>query len=406
MRFWCLLLLLPFATAVAGQTSTGIEVPLTFKEFREVDEMVTLSMGGVAEILSSHPPKGYSVLPGTVKPVFFELRLEAGTIVGLSAFSSRQAKGYDRIWVDWNGDKKFTGDEKLMGTVSVKGEDKFSLFGPVERTYKGTKIEGYLIVHDDNHIHLVPKGYYEGEVNLDGQKIKVGIADRNLNGVLGERMMPGTGGWEGDAILVDFDGDGKFGPKTDRLSEIASYLGEVYLLTNLVQFPDGNFYRIKVSENADRLYLERDQAPKGKVKMECEWFVLGLMGQEGALVARGQRGETSLPVGSYQTQWVTMVKEDERGRPWWALMLLYRQSPRLKVTSDKTVDLPFGPPFKLVLDLEQSGRTLDFSLSLKDKSDNSLDAIFTPEMKRPPEPVLVITDEKGKIVKTEKFHYG
>jgi hypothetical protein len=32
--------------------------------------------------------------------------------------------------------------------------------------------------------------------------------------------------------------------------------------------------------------------------------------------------------------------------------------------------------------------------------------IQTPEGKRPPEPVLQITDAKGKVIKSEKFHYG
>jgi hypothetical protein len=58
------------------------------------------------------------------------------------------------------------------------------------------------------------------------------------------------------------------------------------------------------------------------------------------------------------------------------------------------------------MDVERSGRRFDFSLSLEDRSGNPVNAIYTPELKHPPEPVLVITDAKGKVVKTEKFHYG
>ncbi|MFA0781927.1 hypothetical protein [Fervidibacter sacchari] len=89
-----------------------------------------------------------------------------------------------------------------------------------------------------------------------------------------------------------------------------------------------------------------------------------------------------------------------------ALLTFSPQPLKFRVASDKTAELPFGPPFKLVMDVEQSGRRFEFSLSLEDKAGNSVDAVFTPDLKRPPEPVLVITDAKRKVVKTEKFHYG
>ena len=111
MRAWLPFVVFALAMPVFGQPSQRVEVPLTFKEFRSVSEMIALSLGGVAGLLSGRAPKGYSPLPGTVKPQFFELSHEAGTLVGLAALSSLKTKTYDRIWVDWNKDKKFTGRE-------------------------------------------------------------------------------------------------------------------------------------------------------------------------------------------------------------------------------------------------------------------------------------------------------
>jgi hypothetical protein len=101
-----------------------------------------------------------------------------------------------------------------------------------------------------------------------------------------------------------------------------------------------------------------------------------------------------------------VAERDEKGKSWWALLDFDRQTPKFRVASDKTAELPFGPPFKLTMDVERSGRRFNFSLSLEDRSGKPVNAIYTPELKRPPEPVLVITDAKGKVVKTEKFHYG
>jgi len=117
-----------------GQSPQRIEIPLTFKEFRTVSEMIALSLGGIVGLLSEQTPKGYSPLPGTVKPQFFELSHEAGTLIGLAALSSPEAETYDRIWVDWNRDKKFT----KRGVASDKTAEL--PFGPpfklaVERTF-------------------------------------------------------------------------------------------------------------------------------------------------------------------------------------------------------------------------------------------------------------------------------
>lgn len=405
MKAWLSsLLLVAFAMVGMGQTPKQIEVPLTFKKFRSVYEMVAFSLGGVTEIFDVRPPKGYASLPGAIRPLFFQLRLEDMTLTGVVAYSSAKAKSYDRLWVDWNGDKKFTGDEKLVGTETVKDEERFVIFGPIERTLNERKLEAYFLVHNNSHIHLVPTGYYEGEANLNGCKFKLGLADGNMNGVLGDRVTGSMWEAQGDTLLVDFDDDGTFG--VQKLTEAAFFFGEIYFLTPLAQLPDGNFYRIKASEDGSRLLLERDNSPTGKVKMSCKKFALWLRGQEGVLVARGQDGECSLPTGSYQAYFVMMAEGDNQGKLWYAMLSFYRQQPRFRVVSDKPTDLPFGPPIKLVLDVEREDKAFYFSLSLEDKSGNSLNAVFTPEMKQPQEPTLVISDMKGKIVKTMKFHYG
>ncbi len=48
-----------------------------------------------------------------------------------------------------------------MGTVSTKRDEEFAVYGPFERSAGDVKIAGYLIIHNDDHILLLPKGYYE-----------------------------------------------------------------------------------------------------------------------------------------------------------------------------------------------------------------------------------------------------
>jgi hypothetical protein len=403
--FWWAMLsgVLTIATNLSAQSS--LEVPLSFRPFQNPDEAILLSLGGVVDSLSSRPPKGYRAPSGVSLPHFFALSLESGTLVGMVAKSSPSAKDPDRLWLDWNGDKNFTGDEKLMGTAQRKGDERFVVFGPVKHPFGDGQLEGLFILHDGDHLHLLPTGYYEGEVTLGERKVKIGIADTNLNGKLGDR----TGGMEqeGDALLVDFDGDGTFGSPADlALGAVESLEAEVYYLTALTQMPDGNFYRLKVAEDGSRLWLTREDLPTGKVRMACERFLLGLTGEGGVLLVRGRDSEATLPVGSYQVFWVVMGKADGQGKIWRAMLIFARKSARLRVAAEKITDLPFGPPFKLNLSAEPSGREWNFSLTLEDKAGNELTGISTPDGKRPPEPTLTITDAQGKVIKTEKFHYG
>ncbi len=397
--WWAVAVVLSVALRAVGQDV--VEVPLAFKPFKDVKEMVNLSLGGVTTWLPSTPPKGYKAPPGTVKPKFFELSLEERTFVGMVAWSSPQAKTYDRLWVDWNNDKTFTGAEKLMGTATVRGKEKFVVFGPAKQSWEGRELECYFLVHDDSHIHLIPAGYWEGSITLGNRTVKLGLVDANTNGFLDDRLTASRS-QEADVLLLDFDGNGAF----DVAEEEPLLSGEVYYLTNLVQMPDGAFYRLKVAEGKPLVLLERDKSPTGKVKMASDRFQLLVAGQDGFLLVRGSDGEASLPVGSYQTHWVTVGKKDREGQMWAAVAGFYGSQPRFRVTKEKGADLPFGPPFKLVFTVEREKRTFEFSLSLEDRGGHELDGVYTPKMERPPEPVLVIADTKGKVVKTEKFHYG
>ncbi len=397
--WWAVAVVLSVALRAVGQDV--VEVPLTFQPFKkDAKEMLNLSAGGIVGFLLPTPLKGYKALPGTVKPKFFGLPLEERILVGMVAWSSPQAKTYDRLWMDWNNDKTFTGDEKLMGTAAAQGKEKFVLFGPVKRSWAARELECCFVVHNDSHIHCVPVGYWEGTVSLGNRAVKLGLIDANLNGFWNDRLtVPQS--QEADVLLLDFDGNGTF-----DAGEVHLLSGEVYYLTNLVHMPDEAFYRLKVAEGKPVVLLERDKSPTGKVKVAGDRFQLLVTGQDGVLLVRGKDGEASLPVGSYQIYGMTVGKKDDAGRLWLANADFHPSPIRIRVPQGKDIDLPCGPPFKLVFNVEREGRTFEFSLSLEDKGGHDLEGVFMPNMEPPPEPALVIADAKGKVIKTEKFHYG
>lgn len=424
---WAALTVLLVGARAQGQESKA-EATLTFRSFQSLPEMVDFTWGGVEEFLGfRNAQKGYTAPKMVGKPTFFTVKLEwmNKPVTGVLGKSAASVKSFDRVWFDWNGDKKFADDEGLKGSESKD----FAAFGPIERTgADGKKCPAFcFLVHGGDHIHLCPPGYYEGTVTLNGRAVKMAAVDRNVNGVYGER---GTEEEPGDVLLVDCNGDGKFAELPDEYMAQAWSI-EPLPLMRLMQMPDGNFYRVTVAEDGSRLTLERDATPTGRVKVACSRFVLGLMGEDGPLWVRATGNEVALPAGSYRVQWVTAGAEDKDGKCWSALINFRRSATeRLRVTADQTTELNFGPPFQLSLEVEESEdvvfaplpsktgnskgstrikRTVpeySFSLSLKDKAGNDVSDVLTPDVKRPPEPELKIVNSAGKAVKSEKFHYG
>src|SRR5260370_18920171 len=121
---------------------------------------------------------------------------------------------------------------------------------------------------------------------LGGRKVKVGLVDANANGIYGERAL---GEEEGDLLLVDFDGDGEYRGSGD--DGTMTWDTEAFPINRLMQMPDGNFYHVKAEKDGSRLWLERDTAPLGSIKIACARVGLDLVGEDGPLWVRATRGE-------------------------------------------------------------------------------------------------------------------
>ena len=398
---------LPLAVVAAqgkGPAAGGdvTEAALTFRPFQSAAEMLERSGSGLGMMMQpvAKGAEAYRLPPAVGKPLLFRTYLFGmrGQVAGVLAKSKPSVKTGDRLWLDWNGDRKFTPDEALQGRLS----GKYTVFGPL-RGRRGAKEKrpAFCILLDprmgSRFAYVTPPGLYEGELQLKGRNVKLALMDTDGDGEYG------PGGF-GDALWVDLDGDGRLSGAA-RISPLPSWDTEALPLARRMQMPDGGYYRVTVAKDGSRLTVQPDTTPLGSVKVGGGRFLMVLTGQEGLWQVRSSGGEALVPVGSHHVQWVQLSLPDKTGGTWSVLQQVRVQRP-IEVAAGTTTELVCGPPFRLEVKVSPKASGKTFSLDLRDRAGNSVIDVQTPSGGRPPAPELRITDANGKVVKAEKFHYG
>jgi hypothetical protein len=377
-----------------------LEAPLTFRPYQSAQEMMERSGPMGIWLDQRRTLTGYTLPKVPGKPMLFQTHFMANPkpVVGLLARSTATASAHDRLWFDWNGDRKFTDDERLNG----KKSGKLMVFGPLRQP--GSKPNGrpaVCIALDSSYggqiAFACSPGRYEGELQIDGKPLKIALVDANGNGKFDTDN-------EGDAMWVDRNGNGQLEGAANTWG-MAEEESEAVPFSRLLRMPSG-FYRLQVADDASRLTVEPDTRPLGRLTAPAARFSLALMGEHGPIRVASTGREASLPEGTYQFQWVHLTIPEAPDKEWKALVAGWHKPVSLKVSPDAPAEIPCGPPFRLGLKISGQGRQRMFSLELRDRAGNDVQDIQQPGGGRPPEPVLKITNSSGKTVKAEKFHYG
>lgn len=380
------------------------EVVLTYRPFANGRELIYLAgdAGAVAVLQEDHRGSefsGYTAPSEAEKPMFFTIDFpgQENPTIGIAGRSKGESVVYDLLFLDWNQDHTFSDNEILRGTHSKTEDGEVTVFPPVDRTVgTGKRVSVCLFVHDNDHLHAVANGYHEGHVTLAGRLVKIAIVDSNLNGVFGES---GNEEEPQDTLLVDLNGNGRFDPTDDAWAAEAMPMGKLKQLTG------GKYYRVAVEVDGSRLSVKPDTTPLGRVRLPSAPWALVLQGAQGSLTIHSRQQQASVPAGTYDVKTLMVASQDRHGKRWTA-PITAKPGTRLRVIANRSTSLRCGPPFKLELEIEPEGEGYSFNLSLKDSNGNSVDDLRLADGQRPPEPILSITNSSGKVVKTEKFHYG
>lgn len=380
-----------------------------------------------------------------------------GLVFDSTAFDK---KGFNRIYLDRNGNGDLTDDEVVKAKSSGTqpwGSGLYGEFptitmriraGEVEFDYSFSVSVQMYGSDKDRYVNaaLQSKVYREGEITLDGRKRSVFLLDYNSNGRFDDlytvnREIRTSDGrvWptDGDILLLD--------PKQSS-GEINWYdptvnSSRVYV-TRTVNI-DGKFHDLKTSPSGDKLTLEPSKAAVGHVVNPNASFRAMVYGDSGILAISGTKGSPiPLPEGEWRLLSYTIdltstsqpaTKPAEKPARKGGLLSRLVGSvvgtaeesitgPKLtmvsasgtkdykpvKVKKGETADLPFGPPYKPTVKVEDWFRRKG-SAELSMDVVGSAGEVCTNLMvkgERPESPTFAIVAPDGEIVERGKFEYG
>ena len=369
---------------------------------------------------------------------------------------------YARLYFDFNRNGDLTDDEVVKAESATQRSATYtrSSFPPIDLTVTndGTKTDYaftmriYARSSGDfayANASLNAAAYREGEITLDGKKRRVVIVDFNSNGCFNDesrinekiRTMDGTVyPTQGDHLFV-IDPDAKVERGNPYDVSASDCLHYVAGLINL----GGKFYDLKITTPGDELTLSPSSAPVGHVTNVNKGYRAVVYGEEGFIKVVGDKdGKSPLPEGEWKLLFYTidrteggkpreLEKEEEAAasppgdsakspapktekapapkpaRPSTVSARGKTDYKPVKVGKGKTVELPFGPPYRPVVSVQftvnQKTRQVRLGLSLVGVGDEACTDMRI-NGRRPDKPKFTITTKDGKEVESGAFEYG
>ncbi|HWP31305.1 MAG TPA: hypothetical protein VNK96_06245 [Fimbriimonadales bacterium] len=382
-----------------------IEARLHFKELggQGVEMFRPSSISGSAPIFETGFPyaKEYT-LPKIENPIFFQVVFKDREEFTFGVMPKpKQNMPPQKIWVDWNSDKKFTSEEAIPLEKHRPKWEGWYCYGPafIPGYDNKTSVRVCFVLAQDVCFFIYPDGIYETEIALGKKTYKIALVDMNTNGRVSDiYASPYNQNSTSDFIFIDYNGDGKL-----EWENVAMSNYEGFPISPLIQLPDGGLYSIDFDDKNHSLKFKREKGTLGRVKTKGDSLVV-LSGRRGTLWMRSVNGGFSLPIGRYAIDYARVQYPTPREE--WMINVSKRDGRDLIVEAGKTTELPVGPPFKLSLQVDEFNQKHFFKFSLSDSYGNMVVNIQKKTGVRPPPPRLQIVNADGKVLDSPEVHYG
>jgi hypothetical protein len=278
--------------------------------------------------------------------------------------------------------------------------------------------------------------YREGEITVDGQKLRIVVTDYNSNGRFDDLSGPDANVQYGDGSVYLRPGDMIFvnpGPQEayaydPTMSDSQHFVAKTIAL-------GGRFYDLRITPAGDTLTVEPSTLEVGHVSNPQRGYRGMVYGDLGVLkITADAEGRAALPVGSWKLLSYTIDRTGDaqpEGQTGAAPSLLQTLAnavlssaqptrPRttmvsarmvgdqaaFAVRSGETTELRFGPPYTPKVTASYlRGDQLSLGLSLVGVGGEACSNLVVNGA-RPPKPAFTITDPEGKVVASGNFEYG
>lgn len=343
---------------------------------------------------------------------------------GFALDGNKGAAGYGRLYFDLNGNGDLTDDRYVDGepmSGEPGGNAVLYRFPRIDLTVDadGTKVDYsflftafYQKSKNDEHVAaaLYAAAYREADLRGVGKKKHhLVLVDYNSNGRFDDEFKVSDRGsgsllpMPGDMLLID--------PSPTATVDADLTSGDNRCLVSKLINLGGKLFELKVSPSGDKVELNPASVDVGYVTSQHPGFRAIVYSDQGFLKIGGERTKgIPLPVGEWRllSYSVDFGGSPMKGRAGGTLVAARATSDckPLEIVKDKTVDLPFGPPFRpLVRVTGRRGDEARLGLSIIGAGGEVCTNLLV-NGSRPESPEFVITTPKGEVVERGKFKYG
>jgi hypothetical protein len=382
---------------------------------------------------------------------------------------------YNRLYFDFNGNGDLT-DDKVVEAEPATSDEQGAQWGEGWTTYEFPRVEVPLDVNGVKYTFacsisgflqqnegvryasasLTATDYREGEITLDGKKLRVVLFDSNCDGRFDDAASVATNGRqdeslnliEGDSLLIKAAEENQ--PPATRIDLLRAQYDEARTrICKLTQI-DGRYYEMTIPPSGGTISLEAVKVETGKITNPNDGFKAVIYGEQGILsIEGGKDAAVDVPVGRwklmrYKIDRTKIEEAEEKAKSAEAKDGPQKQSilqalsksiagvggaltaskPRretyvqaeataayreVEVRKGETIAMPFGPPYKPQVSvggfLDKEKKIVRLSLSLVGSAGEVCSDL---EVKggRPAKPEFTITDPDGKEVVKGAFEYG
>jgi hypothetical protein len=294
----------------------------------------------------------------------------------------------DRLFFDLNGNGRLDDETPVK---AMRKDEYTAYFDPLRLVFKGEDgpFTYHLLIrfskYSKDSVNLLASagGFYSGTVDFAGKKHKIELIDGNVNGI--------------------FNDSGKTTSDTDRISILNDKNGERHIgrfvevdndLFTLEVARDGAFVKVKKAENVTF----------GKVRIPAAINSCTVFGANGQFSRKPEKGEATLPAGTYQVQDWTLNRKDSKGSEWQLMGYNFNEKGIFEIVADKPASLDIGEPIRANLHATQMTNEIAFNLEFRGPSGESVQ--IEKGNQRPAGPKLTLASLDGTYRSTNTFEFG
>ena len=280
-----------------------------------------------------------------------------------------------------------TNFDKVTIKVKVDGKETEINIIPKVRIYEN---RGYLF--------LKPGSVRVGKAKLGDKTYMVGLADSDIDGRY-DSFMKGDWG-DSDMMGIDLDRDGSIVRSYDNKSEVSPLMKMVKV--------DDSYYEVDIA--TDGSSIEFKKAKKfGTLDIKSPELVsLGLLSTNGFFRLNKGEGGWQVPVGTYQTIYLALIKKDKDGIEWTLDGSRYgsEKLKALEIVEGKTTTISAGLPLVMKPDVQVNNETVAINCNVIGKAGERYGGGASKNGKTQPAPTFKIVDKDGKEIVSDSLKYG